>query len=226
MTLERTPGAEQYADASVGLTDRQDSLTYSIDMSRGKGPIGFIGKISEISWIARAYSYLIAPEGRDLDRQSAISDPIPLTQFSYVMEDDDLMSLEESSVDPLYWPGDATARLLFEAFFHSLHGVFDCLTRERVLAELDGFPRNFAGLSWEQRRWLAVTNLMWAIASKWLQRAMLNDDPGMENHLVYYARARALGLDDRILLERPGLQGINALAMHSFYLFANGLVSR
>ena len=156
-------------------------------MGRGRGAVGFIGKISEVSWIARAYSYLLAPAGEDLGIQEKLSDRTPATQLSYFMDDEDLLSLNEDYVDALHWPGDLTARILCEAFFHALHGIFDCLARERVLAELDGFPRNRRSLSWDQRRWLATTNLMWAIGSKWLQQAKLNDDPGMENHLVYYA---------------------------------------
>ena len=220
-------GAEQDADASVGSPRRQDTLTHSIETGPSGGFIGFIGKISEVSWIARAFSYLIAPGGKDSDIEGQLSDRTPATQFNYFMDDEDLLSLDEDFVDPLHWPGDVTARLLTEAFFHCLHGIFDCFVRERMLADLDAFARNrFSPLSWEQRRWLARTNLMWAIGAKWLQRSMLNDDLAMENHLMYYARARALGLDHRVLLEHPGIMGINALGMLSFYMFTNGSVSR
>jgi len=194
-------------------------------MGSGRGAVGFIGKISEVSWIARAYSYLLAPAG-DFRIQDKISDRTSATQFSYFMDDEDLLTFDEDHVDALHWPGDLTARILFEAFFHALHGIFDGFPRDRVLAELDGFPRNRSSHSWDERRWLAIANLMWAIGSKWLHQAMLDDGSGMENHLVYYARARALGLDHRVMLDHPGLQGINALGMLSFYLFANGSVFR
>jgi hypothetical protein len=223
---EQTPGAEQYTLASVGSPGGQDSLAHSVDMSCNRGPIGFIGKISEISWIARVHSYLVAPADQNPETQAQPSELKSATDFSYYMDDDNLLSLDEDFVNPLHWPDDVTAQILFEAFSHCLHGIFDCFPRERVLAELDGFPRNRSALSWNQRRWLATTNLMWAIGAKWLQRAMLNDDPRMENHLMYYARARALGLDHRVLIENPGLQGINSLGMLSFYLFINGSISR
>ena len=222
---EETPGGEQYADASVGSPANQDVLTHSIDMGTSKGAVGFIGKISEVSWIARAYSYLLAPAG-DFHIQDKISDRTSATQFSYFMDDEDLLTFDEDYVDALHWPGDVTARILFEAFFHALHGIFDGFARDRVITELDGFPRNRRSHSWDERRWLAIANLMWAIGSKWLQQAMLDDGPGMENHLVYYARSRALGLDHRVMLDHPGLQGINALGILSFYLFANGSVFR
>jgi hypothetical protein len=195
-------------------------------MGRGRGAVGFIGKISEVSWIARAYSYLLGPAGGDSATQKNISDRTPATQFNYFMVDEDLLSLDEDNVDALHWPGDLTARILCEAFFHALHGIFDCFARERVLQELDGFSHNRMPLSWDQRRWLATANLMWAIGSKWLQQAMLDDEPGIESHLVYYARARALGLDHRVMLNHPDLHGINAFGMLSFYLYTTGSVSR
>ncbi|KIW67468.1 hypothetical protein, variant [Phialophora macrospora] len=221
-----TPSGEQYVDASVGSPAGHDVLTHSVDVSRGRGAVGFTGKISEVSWIARAYSYLLAPSGGDFVAHKNISDRTPAIQFNYFMVDEDLLSLNEDYVDALHWPGDLTARILCEAFFHALHGIFDCFARERVLQELDGFPHNRMSLSWDQRRWLAIANLMWAIGSKWLHQAMLDDEPGIESHLVYYARARALGLDHRVMLDYPDLQGINALGMLSFYLLTNGSVSR
>src|SRR4051812_9537578 len=63
----------------------------------------------------------------------------------------------------------------------------------------------------------AQTNLIWAIGSKWLHQAKLNDDPEIENHSVYYARARALGLDHRVLLDAQSLYGVKAVSVLSFY---------
>ncbi|EXJ58883.1 hypothetical protein A1O7_06313 [Cladophialophora yegresii CBS 114405] len=226
LSVESTPEDEQYTYASLGLPVGQDVLTHSIDVGRGRRAVGFIGKISEVSWIARAYSYLTVPAAADLAMRENVSNYTPATQFNYFMDDEDLLSLDEDYVDALHWPGDLTARILSEAFFHALHGNFNWFARARFLEELDNFPYNRMHLSWAQRRWLAVANLMWAIGSKWLHHAMLDDEPGMESHLVYYARARALGLDHRVMLDNPGLDGINALGMLSFYLFTNGSVSR
>jgi hypothetical protein len=223
---EQTPGGEHYVDSSVGSPGRQDLLTHSIVMDRDSGAVGFIGKISEVSWIARAYSYLGAPLSQDSDMHERISDWSSATQFSYYTDDDDLLSINEDYVDALHWPGDVTATILSDAYFHALHGIFDCIVREQFLVELNGFPRDRSSLSWDQRRWLALANLIWAIGSKWLHRAMLNDEPGIEGHLVYYARARALGLDHRVMLDHSGLQGVKALGMLSFYLFMNGSVTR
>lgn len=223
---DQTPGGEHYVDATVGSPGRQDMLTHGIGMGRGRGTVGFIGKISEVSWIARAYTYLVSPPDSHSSGQETASHRDFAIQLSYFMDDENLLSIDEDYVDAYHWPGDTNARILGEAFFHALYGIFHSLSREEFLEELQGFPRNQMSLSWDQRRWLALTNMMWAIGSKWLHQAMLNGDSGIENHLVYYARARALGIDHRIMLHDQGFHDVKALTMLSFYLFTNGSVTR
>jgi hypothetical protein len=225
MSPDQTPGGEYYVDASVGSPGRLDLLTHSIDMGRGRGAVGFIGKISEISWIARAYDYLV-PAEKSSGVQETTSHPSSIMQLGYFMDDENVLTVDEDYVDALHWPRDGAAQVLCEAFFHALHGIFDCFTREWFLLELKEFPRNITSFTWDQRRWLALTNLMWAIGSKWLDRTSLNDDPAIENHLVYYARARALGIDHRVMLDHQDFHSIKALGMLSFYLFTNGSITR
>jgi hypothetical protein len=192
----------------------------SIDLGRADGTLSFIGKMSEVSWIARAHSYLVSSVDQEkLNLPHA-------TQFSYYMDEENILSVDEDYVDACYWPGDEIAQILFEAYFHALQGIFNCIDREKFLLELFEYRNNKGPMTWDSRRWLALANLAWAIGSKWLSQAKLNDDLGLENHLVYYARARALGLDHRVMLDHPGMQGVRALGMLSFYLFTNGSVTR
>ncbi|KEF53696.1 uncharacterized protein A1O9_10096 [Exophiala aquamarina CBS 119918] len=198
---------------------------HSIEL-HGDGTLGFVGKISELSWIARACSYLDSPAMQSSNTKENRDDHYSATQFNYYTDDDNLLSIDEDLVDALHWPGDVTVKILSEAFFHALHGIFDSFAREQFLTDLDVFSRIPHPLSWDQRRWLGVANLTWAIASKWLNRSMLNDDPTVEGHLVYYARARALGIDHRIMLNYPGLQGVRASGLLSVYLFINGSINK
>jgi hypothetical protein len=192
----------------------------SIDLCRADGTPSFIGKMSEVSWIARAHSYLVSSVSQEkLNLPHA-------TRFSYYMDEENILSVDEDYVEACHWPGDEIAQILSEAYFHALQGIFNWIDREKFLLELCDY-RNYKGpMTWDSRRWLALANLVWAIGSKWLSQAKLNDDAGFENHLVYYARARALGLDHRVMLDHPGMQGVRALGMLSFYLFTNGSVTR
>ncbi|EXJ55351.1 hypothetical protein A1O7_08278 [Cladophialophora yegresii CBS 114405] len=160
------------------------------------------------------------------DAQAGNNSAIATTQLSYFMEDEDLLIIDEDDIDAQYWPGGACAQILSEAFFHALHGIFDCFDRDQFLQELRRFPSRHHVLSRDLRRWLALANLMWAIASKWLHLAELADNPDIESHSVYYARARALGIDHRVMLDRQGLHGVKADGLLSFYLYLNGSISR
>jgi hypothetical protein len=192
----------------------------SIDLCRADGSPSFIGKMSEVSWIARAHSYLVSSVSQEkLNLPHA-------TRFSYYMDEENILSVDEDYVEACHWPGDEIAQILSEAYFHALQGIFNWIDREKFLLELSEYRNNKGPMTWDSRRWLALANLVWAIGSKWLSQAKLNDDAGFENHLVYYARARALGLDHRVMLDHPGMQGVRALGMLSFYLFTNGSVTR
>jgi hypothetical protein len=211
---------EHDADASVGSFGHQDVLTDCIDFGHVDGAVGFIGKMSEVSWIARAHSYLVSTANQEK------SNLHPVTRFSYYMDEENLLSVDEDYVDACHWPGDEIAQILSEAYFHALQDTFNCINREEFLLELFEYRNDIGPMTWDSCRWLALANLVWAVGSKWLYQAKLNDDLVFENHLVYYARARALGLDHRVMLDHPGIQGVRALGILSFYLFMNGSVTR
>src|SRR5690242_3347849 len=82
---DQSLGGEHYVDASVGSPCRQDLLTHGIDISRGRGTIRFIGKVSEISWIIRAYSYLISPDDGQPGEQANTSQQSSAAQLGHFM---------------------------------------------------------------------------------------------------------------------------------------------
>ncbi|KAJ9493246.1 hypothetical protein H2202_011295, partial [Exophiala xenobiotica] len=137
-----------------------------------------------------------------------------------------LLSVDEDYLGAVQRPVDSAAQILSEAYFHALQGVFGFITREQFLQDLAQFPAQGILLSWDQRRWLALANLVWAIGSKWSHVAKLDDqDLHAKSHLVYYARARALGLDHRVLFDHPNGEGVQAIGLLSFYWFQNGSIS-
>lgn len=75
---------------------------------------------------------------------------------------------------------------------------------------------------------------MWAVGARWIKlvgldkRAVPDHGAGLtvEDQLVYYARARALGLDHRMQLEHPSVELVQGMAILGFYLLSNGSVHR
>jgi hypothetical protein len=115
---------------------------------------------------------------------------------------------------------------LAEAYFHAIQGAFVFVHRERFLDALAHFSRKQSPLSWVERRWLALANLVFALGAKWLRQTEPDDSLVVHNHLEFYARARALGLDHRIVFDHPVLEQIQALGLLAFYLFVNGSIFR
>ena len=143
----------------------------------------------------------------------------------------------EDYVDASLVPSGRTVQVLTEAYFESVHGAFRFIDREQFLYDFrqifDGatVPTVFDHL---QRSTLATANVTWAIGAKWIEMTQLDrhtlsnnaSAPLIENHLVYYARARSLGLDHRMQIDHPSLGSVQGMAILSFYLLSNGSIHK
>ena len=78
------------------------------------------------------------------------------------------------------------------------------------------FPKQRSMPSWAERRWLALANLIWSTGSKWLEISQLVIPNFAEHHPVYYARARTLELDHRILFDHPEIERIQGIGFLHF----------
>ncbi|KAK5260137.1 hypothetical protein LTR40_004708 [Exophiala xenobiotica] len=148
-------------------------------------------------------------------------------KFSYFVDEDDVLGVDEDFLDALRLPSSAAISVLSEAFFHASEPILNLIAKAQFLERSAEVVHGLNHVSWEQRRWLASANLMWAIGAKWLHMAKLKDeDLGIDDHLVYYARARALGHDHRIIKDHPNVRGVQTLGLLSFYLWVNGSINR
>ena len=222
---------EKHASATVGSPGAQDQLTDAVDLGRGTGSAGFMGKMSEVSWIQRAKEHLLAmplAPGETMETMQIQYDrhTRDAKKSNYFMDDFDLLSVDEDHVIAHEMPSLELSFTLAEACFHAVQGSFAFVHREQFLDVLAHFPRKQSPLSWAERRWLALANLVFALGAKWLQQTEPGDSLVVHNHLEFYARARALGLDHRIVFDHPVLEQIQALGLLAFYLFVNGSIFR
>ncbi|KIW28890.1 uncharacterized protein PV07_04745 [Cladophialophora immunda] len=119
------------------------------------------------------------------------------------MDDINLLEIDEDHVDPYDRPSFEAAVILAEACFHSIQGAFEFVNREKYLHTMINSPR-----------------------AKWLQITKPNYSSGPESHLLYFARARALGLDHRILFDHPDIARVEEIGLLAFYLLMNGSITR
>ena len=217
----------------VGSPGRQGELSKRVDLEYGAGAAGLIGKASEISWVQRCKEHL-APRSPP----SRLRDPMETTQtqldqhdaaankVNYHLDDADLLSVDEDIIVSEDIPPPEVAYLLAEACFHSLQGAFMFMYRAEFLETLSHFPSNRPVLTWRQRQWLASANIIFAIGARWLQYTHMDDLISHYNHIEFYARARSLGLDHRVVFDHPVLEQVQSLGLLGFYLFVNGSIAR
>jgi hypothetical protein len=89
--------------ARVGPPGSQDELATDVDLGRGDGAVGFLGKASEVSWIQRCWEILFLQSAseasisyRDLDLHLC-----QVQDVDYHADDTELQSVDEDHVDPL-----------------------------------------------------------------------------------------------------------------------------
>ncbi|EXJ73520.1 uncharacterized protein A1O5_03281 [Cladophialophora psammophila CBS 110553] len=186
--------------------------------------------MSEVSWIQRAFETVRgqqAAKPTTLHAAEMDEHPATTTDFVYFMDDTNVLAIDEDYVDPSHWPPEKSVVILSEAFFHSMQGAFHFVLREEFLQRAFSFSgKGSTPSSWTQRRWLSLANLVWAIGSKWLQITEMADQDNHGEHLLYYARARALGLDHRVMFDHPDIERVQGIGLLAFYLFVNGSITR
>ena len=218
---------EKSAPATVGSPGPQGELTQPVGLVPGSGAAGYVGKMSEISWIQRAREHLTQPSTVKKETQPEHEQHAnDIKDSNYFLDDVDLLSIDEDYVVAQEMPPLDVAFILSQACFHALQGPFEFIHPESFLEALAHFPRHKRNMSWEERRWLAMANLVFAAGTKWLNLTRSEDEPVPGDHVEYYARARALGLDHRIMFDHPVLEQVQALGLLAFYLFVNGSITR
>jgi hypothetical protein len=187
--------------------------------------MGFVGKHSEISWIyslKRENEYELSPTGgvpgisqEDLQGHS-------VTSVSYFLDDAEIPLIED--MDPLGRPPQAVADRLMNAYFNTVHPSFPIIGKETFKGQYKSFyssPFVRPG-----RRWLAILNLIYAIATRYFRQVHSEHTDTGDDELVYFSRAWRLSMGESAILGHPDLQQVQVEGLSSFYLLCMGHVNR
>lgn len=199
---------------------------------------GFIGKASEINWLQKlskevnneceVWSASMSNSGDDnglpsptlTPRPDNPSDPL-MASANYYLDDMDIPSVNK--VDPYEVPSKEVATKLLNAYLASVHPSFPIIGISTFVSQFQVFfsqPSLRPG-----NRWLAILNLIFAIAAKYahLTEAEWKEDDN--DHYVYFSRAKTLSLEDQ-LLHHPDLQQLQVEGLACFYMVASGHINR
>ena len=215
----------------MGSPGAQDELASIVNLGSGAGAAGFVGKVSEVSWIQRCREILFRQNsgGIEISQRDLDLHLVRAQHLNYHMDDFELLSVDEESMVPLdafYRPPLQEAVALSEAYFGSLHNIFPFVDPDQYREIIRRYSEHSPSASLDERRWLSTANVIFGIGSKWLHLAAPESGYRAEAHLRYYARARALGLDHRLSFDHPTLEQVQALGVLALYLFVNNSIAR
>ncbi|KAL4917515.1 fungal-specific transcription factor domain-containing protein [Aspergillus aurantiobrunneus] len=181
--------------------------------------MGFVGEHSEIAWIYGLKGFLHFLHqgllGKDLDRNY-------VTIANYFIDDCEVTTLDD--VDLSQRPHPAVADRLIESYFHIVHPCFPIINRVTFLGQYRSFYS--ASSVRPGKRWLAILNLIFAIATKYADDLAKDIVRSADDHTIYFSRAWKLSMGDVALLDHPNLQQVQVEGLSAFYLMTVGQANR
>lgn len=199
---------------------------------------GFIGKSSEITWLQKLNKEVNSeddvwppklsnacdenrlPSPTMTSRPADSNDPC-IASTNYYLDDLDVPATEQ--VDAYGVPSREIATKLLNTYLTSVHPSFPIIGISTFVSQFQVF---FSQPSLKPgNKWLAILNLIFAIASKYGQLTNAEWKEEEYDHQIYFSRARALSMEDQ-LLHHPDLQQLQVEGLACFYMLASGHINR
>ncbi|KAL6713476.1 hypothetical protein ACLMJK_008941 [Lecanora helva] len=234
---QQIPGEEK-ASARVGSIESTDRINEDFNKGPNVRATGFYGKSSELTWMQRLRTQMSSSDSNDTDesKEDMVDDAAPqyprsrhdgktLTPISATSYHcDDLSVLPQDDVDRFEVPNKAIGDALFQSYLNTVHWSFPIIGKTTFVQQYNVYYRRPE--SRPNPNWLAILNLIFAIGAKYshITRAEWRGDS--RDHLIYFTRARMLGLSTDAILGHADLQKVQITGLMSFYLMATNQINR
>lgn len=189
--------------------------------------MGFVGEHSEIAWLYRLKRNLdggnLAAATPDSVSPKDSWDRHSVASVNFFLDDSQILVID--GVDLMQRPPQAVADKLVDRYFQIIHPSFPIIGKVTFWGQYKSFyssPFVRPG-----KRWMAILNLVFALAARNSELAHENVDGTVhEDHVVYFSRAWKLSMSDVALLDHPNLQQVQVEGLTSFYLLSVGQINR
>lgn len=219
---EESQDDETSSSSSIGSLDKIDRVEEDLNRTPWTRATGYMGKNSEVTWMQSLQKEtehrsqkLAGPSEAKADDQFSIH------CMSYHLDNMDISV--PGPVQVYRMPPQSVADRLFDDFLDTVYPFFPIINRPLFRSQYQTF---FRGSARPGDKWLAILNLIFAIAAK---HAHLTQSPWRgesHDHLVYLTRARTLSMNGDILFSHPDLQQIQVEGLTAFYLLACDQLNR
>ncbi|KAJ6144388.1 hypothetical protein N7470_008283 [Penicillium chermesinum] len=218
--------------SSIGSLDGIDQINEDPNRTDRSRATGVMGKTSEITWMQRVQREAEQrAQGQAGSHEANNSDPeepkdgFSLHSMNYHLDDLDISV--PGPVQKYEMPSRYLADRLFDDYFTTTHPFFPILSRSLFRNQY----RTYYDNSRPDRprpgdKWLAIVNVIFAIAAKHAHLVNASWRGEDNDHLVYLTRARMLSMNSDVLFNHPDLQQVQVEGLTAFYLLAADQINR
>ena len=246
---------ESVVSAGVGSTGSLDRANEDFNRDEQTRATGYLGKESEATWMQSLriqadygssrgsdtntdmvdgtrdnddarHSSLSAQASQSLHPPPGSRHDAPLNEVNY--QCDDMAISISDQVDPYELPTRQAADALFAQYLDSVHPSFPILRKVYFLSQYNNF---FNRVHTSEplkpgNKWLAILNLVFAIAAKYSHLIQAEWRGDERDHLIFFTRARLLGITSDSLFDHPDLQQVQISGLVGFYLLSTNQINR
>lgn len=215
--------------ASMGSLDAINEDTNRDEETRAAG---YLGKSSAVRWVQRTKDYLDEEEHNKGSQKDAGERDNAFMDATCHADDGDFSMVEPESVNMYDMPPLDLAQTLVNAYFKYVHPALPIVSEPDFREKFDKYvvrgrpPKDQEQIGSEQQNFLCSLTLVFAIAARHAH-VIDADYQGSENdHLIYFARASAMGIDNRALHEDAELENTTSLGLVCLYFLTLEHINR
>ena len=222
---------------SMGSTDHANEE----DFTQGESIIksqAFVGQASEIRWMQRLEKELTGAPNQDFDREALQHSDVPTSSKGKERRnpveshnptpypDDMDTSIIGDQLDPFDVPVRSTADGLVDSYFKTVHPSFPVLDKAYFIEQYERYfvARNPQGF--KDRNFVALLQIVLAIGAVHAHLIGADWAGDDRDHLLYFAKARMLGIDTGILNDMAYLGQVQVFGLGGMYLMVTDQINR
>ena len=206
--------------------DAVDRVYEDINRNENSRATGYIGKGSDITWMQRLQQEAEERTQGQFGTSASRKNHSPVHQpsshaLNYHLDDLDIGTTEPVQI---YWtPPRALADQLMETYMQMVHPHFPIINRPNFVVQ---YNKSFDEASFPGDKWLAILNMIFAIAIQYAHSTKMTYLGDPQNPLSYLTRARMLCMNGDDVFRHPDLQQVQVEGLMAFYLLSSDQINR
>lgn len=233
-------GAESRASGvgSMGSTDHANEEDFTQAESERKSK-AFVGQASEIRWMQRLERELAKVPARDYDREDPPHPGVSASskgkerlsrstdnQNPNPYPDDMDTSIIGDQIDPFEMPIRSTADRLVDSYFKTVHPSFPVVDKAYFIEQYGQYFTVRDSENFGDKNFIATLQLVLAIGAVHAHLVGAEWAGDERDHLLYFAKARMLGIDTGILNDMAYLGQVQLFGLGGMYLIITDQLNR